>query len=98
MADPLTALDGPHPVFDRWPEPVDVIDHRGEPGLIGAEPATPDDGLVSGHHLDRDRPLVWVHPDHDPICLLLHAPSRSSIQHSVSSREGNATSSWADPS
>ena len=40
MADPVAALDRPHPVLGDRPELVDVIDHRGEPGLIGAEPAT----------------------------------------------------------
>ena len=37
--------------------------------------------LVGGHHLDRDRPLVRVHPDHDPLDLLsyccMHPPDRS---------------------
>ena len=32
---------------------------------VGGEAATIQDGFVGGHHLDRDRPLVRVHPDHD---------------------------------
>jgi hypothetical protein len=66
VADPVAALNRPHPVLDGRPEPVDVTSHRGEPGLIGTEPATTHHRLIGGHHLDRDRPLVRIHPDHNP--------------------------------
>jgi hypothetical protein len=97
-ADPVAALNRPDPILDDRLQVVDVTHHRGEPGLIGAEPTTAQDRLVGGHHLDRDRPLVRVHSDHDPFCLLLHALSRCSIPVGPRVGKGNATSSWADPS
>jgi hypothetical protein len=33
--------------------------------MVGGEPAATVHGLVAGHHLDGDRPLVRVHPDHN---------------------------------
>ena len=48
----------------RSGELADVTPQRGKPVGIGGEPTTTQDGLVGGHHLDRDRPLVRVHPDH----------------------------------
>jgi hypothetical protein len=75
VANSVAALDRPDSVLDCWPERVDVSGHRGEPGLIRGVSAATDHRLVGGHHLDRGRPLVRVHPDHDPLCLLLHAPS-----------------------
>ena len=65
--DPAAALDRPHPIW----EPADIATHRGEPGLVGGIPATAEDQLVVGHHLDGDRPLVWIHPNHNPLLLLL---------------------------
>ena len=59
-----------HVVGDRL-HLVDVTPHRGEPGLVGGIPATAEDQLVVGHHLDGDRPLVWIHPNHNPLLLLL---------------------------
>ena len=50
-----------------------VLEHRPVAGDIGAEPAATDHGLIGGHDLDGHRPLVRVHPDHDPLCLSLHA-------------------------
>ena len=52
--------------------------HRGEPGRVGGEPAATEDRLVGGHHLDRDRPLVRVHPDHDPLLLSCSAIAATS--------------------
>jgi hypothetical protein len=58
--DALAALDRPRPLRP----PARVIQHRREAGLVGGEPAVPDDLLAGGHDLDRDRALVRVHPDH----------------------------------
>jgi hypothetical protein len=67
-ANPGTALDRPDPV----PELADVTPHHGKPVPIGAIPATPEHRLVDAHHLDRHRPFVRVHPDHDPRLVLTH--------------------------
>jgi len=99
VTDPVAALDRPDTVLTARPGGADVTHHRGEPGLVGVEPATTHDDLVRGHHLDRDRPLVRVHPDHHTVAGSAHPGS--SVARSItglSSREGNATSSWADPS
>jgi transposase-like protein len=55
--------------------------HRARPGHVTSASSKPDacqlslnatdpDGLVPGHHLDRYRPLVRVHPDHDSVGVL----------------------------
>jgi hypothetical protein len=49
MADPAAALDRP----DAVRELADIAPHRGEPGFVGGVPATTEDRLVRGHHLDR---------------------------------------------
>jgi hypothetical protein len=49
LADAGTAFDRPQPVR---PLPA-VAQQRGVAGPIGAEPATPVDGLGRRHHLDR---------------------------------------------
>src|SRR3954471_14959096 len=36
---------------------------------VGGEAALAEDGLVAGHTLDRQRPLVRVHADDDALCL-----------------------------
>ncbi len=50
--------------------------------------------LGGGRHLDRDRPLVRIHPDHDPT----HPAPPTLDPLWLSSREGTATSSRANPS
>ena len=98
MADPVAALDRPHAALGIGLDRVDVTHHRGKPSLVGVETTTTKDGLIAAHHLDRRRPLVRIHPDHDTLCLLLHAPSRCSIPAGCRVGKGNATSSWANPS
>jgi len=93
-ADPAAALDRPHPVGP----PVHVLQHRAVAGDIGAEPAAAQDLLLGVHHLDRHRPLVRIHPDHDRLCMLLHAVLPTLALTRLSSREGTATSSRANPS
>jgi hypothetical protein len=69
-ADPVAPFDRP----DTVRPPLHVLAQRPEAGDVGAEPATADDRFVGGHHLDRHRPLVRVHPDHDPLaCCHLQA-------------------------
>ena len=60
--DPFTALDRPHPVGPLTGEG----DQLGEPSNIGTEPAMPDDAFVGLHHLHGHRPLMRIHPDHNP--------------------------------
>ena len=98
MADAVASLDRPHAALGIGLDSVDVTHHRGKTGLAGGETTAPEDGLIPAHHLDRGRPLVRVHPDHDTLCLLLHAPSRYSIPSGSRVEKGNATSSWANPS
>ncbi len=77
-ADALAALDRPGPLGPT----VRVLHQGGEPGLVGGEPAVPDDLLGRCHDLDRDRALVRVHPDHHRTrCLLVHElpPSRRDL-------------------
>jgi hypothetical protein len=74
-ADPVASLDRPDPF---WPL-LHVLNHRCEAVGIGAEATTTEDLLIGGHHLDRHRPLVRVHPDHDSLAcrhslLLRSAP------------------------
>jgi hypothetical protein len=70
-ADAVAAFDGPDVVWKL----ADIAPHLGEPVPIGAEPATTQDCLVGGHHLDRDRPLVRIHPDHHTVPRVFHVPS-----------------------
>jgi len=88
-ADAAAALDRPDPVRP----PPQVLEHRPVAGHVGAEPAATQHLLVGVHDLDRHRPLVRVHPDHDPSCLLLHAVLPTFDPMWLSSREGTATSS-----
>jgi hypothetical protein len=99
--DLVTALDRPDPTGPL----LGVGEQRPVAGRVGGEPATADDGLIAGHDLDRDRALVWVHPDHDPRgwavlgALFVHLwclPTSNLM--GLSSGEGNATSSCANPS
>jgi hypothetical protein len=68
VPDAVAALDRPDPVA----EPADVTRHRGKPIDIGREPTATQDGLVGGHHFDRDRPLVQIHSDHHTTVRRLH--------------------------
>ena len=86
VPDPAASLDRPDPVR----QPADVAPHRGEPVRIGGEPATAQDRLVGGHHLDRGRPLVRVHPDHHT--TVRRRSSTSSDARSITGcRAGRAT-------
>jgi len=62
-ADPVASLDRPDPVRPL----LHVLDHRREAVDISAEATTTEDLLAGSHHLDRHRPLVRVHPDHDSL-------------------------------
>ena len=62
-ADPVAPLDRPDPLRPL----LHVLDHRREAVDISAETTTTEDLLIGGHHLDRHRPLVRVHPDHDSL-------------------------------
>ena len=70
---------------------ADITPHRGEPVLVGGIPATTEDRLVTGHDLDRDRAFVRVHPDHDPLLLLMfHHHVHLLIDTDRSGQEGTA--------
>jgi hypothetical protein len=60
-ADALTALDRPAP----FREALGVAQHLAVPRNVGGVAAAAQHGLIAGHHLDRRRPLVRIHPDHD---------------------------------
>jgi hypothetical protein len=47
---------------------------------LGGETTTVQEGRVGGEHLERDRPLVRVHPDHHTLCCCFHAPLGSSVR------------------
>src|SRR5688572_7978979 len=64
-ADAVAPFDGPDPVRP----PSAVGQHLGTAVPVGCEPALSQNGLVAGHHLDRHRPLVRVHADHNALCL-----------------------------
>ena len=90
---PSTAQTRSRPLAGR------SVTHRGEPGLIGAEPAateTVSSAVITSIVADR---LCGSIPITTRSSLsLMHASSRCSIRHWLSSREGNATSSCANPS
>ena len=67
-ADAVAPFDGPDPVRPLG----DVLEHRLEAGGVGAEAATTQDRFIRSHDLDGHRPLVRVHPDHDPFIRCLH--------------------------
>jgi hypothetical protein len=91
-ADAVASLDGPDPVRPSLHE----LGHRLEPGHVGAEPTTVEDRLIGGHHFDRHRPFVRIHPDHDPFrcCHLVLLRS----EPMGTGREGTAATSRAIPS
>ena len=63
----VAALDGPHSV-----RPVlGVGPHRGVAGLVGAEPARPEQPLVAVDDLDRGRHFMGINPDDDLLHLML---------------------------
>jgi hypothetical protein len=62
----FAALDRPDPVRPGR----DVGQHRGESLDVGGEATTSEDLLVAGHYLDRHRPLVRVHADHDAFVVV----------------------------
>jgi hypothetical protein len=59
LCDAGAALDRPRAVRELFGE----AQHRPVALDIGAIPTTTQGGLVAGHHLDRGRTLVGVHPD-----------------------------------
>jgi hypothetical protein len=61
------ALDGPDPVRPD----LRVLPHRGVAGLVGGEPAGPEELLVLVDDLDRGRQLVGIDPDDDVLQVLL---------------------------
>ena len=89
MTDPIAALDRPHTPVPVGLDPVDVIGHRGEPGLIGVDPR---------HRRSRSRRPVITSIVADRLCGSIPIttrsacspmhPPRCSIQHWSSSREG----------
>src|SRR3954452_1274615 len=62
-SDPVRALDGPHPTPPLPPDPQQLP----VAAPVGAEPARGAQHLPGIARLDRDRPLVRVHPDHHKI-------------------------------
>jgi hypothetical protein len=64
LADPRAPLDGPDPVGPL----AGVAPHLVVAITVSGEPTPAEDGLVGGHHLDRRRALVRVHPDDDSTC------------------------------
>src|SRR4029453_10629108 len=94
LADAGAALDRPDPVR---PLPTRET-HRGVAVPVGAEPAAVQDRLVAGHHLDRCRALVRVHPDDHAIRNGAHEVLRCSIPFWLTSREGTAASTATNPS
>jgi hypothetical protein len=90
-ADALTALDRPGPLR----ESPAVSENRCVAGGIGRIAATTQDRFVAGHHLDRGRPLMRVHPDYH---CIHPTPSDTRSGKRSSSWEGTATSSRANPS
>jgi hypothetical protein len=64
-ADALAALDGPDSIRPRG----DVGQHRRESVDVGREASSAEDLLVAGHDLDRHRPLVRVHADHNVVAV-----------------------------
>jgi hypothetical protein len=89
-ADTAAAFDRPDPVGEL---PA-IGEHRPVSGGVGGVSAAAENGLVTGHHLDRRGPLVRVHPDHHCTHQNLHHSTRTP----VSSWEGTATSSYTNPS
>src|SRR4030095_5557716 len=68
LADALASLDRPGPL-----RPLLGVAEQGSIALrVGVETTPAEDGLVGGHHLDRDRPLVRVHADHDTAFSCAH--------------------------
>jgi len=55
----LTALDRPRSLR----ESLRIGQHRAIPGEVGGIAAATQDRLVAGHHLDRGRPLMRIHPN-----------------------------------
>ena len=93
-ADPFAALHRPHPL---GPLPA-VVPHRGVAVGVGGELASTNDDLVGGHHLDGGRPLVRIHPDHDPWHVLTHDVPPSPCPMRFRAWEGTASTSRAFPS
>jgi hypothetical protein len=88
-ADAVAAFHRPYPLRVAPAEGT----HRPVAVPVGAEPAARQYGLPVVDDLDRRRPLVRIHPDDDSS----HAtPPR--CDRMGFSEEGNATSSWTDPS
>ena len=58
-ADPAAALDRPDPFGPL----LHVSQHRLVAVAVGAVAAATQDGLVGGHHLDRDAAFVRIHSD-----------------------------------
>jgi hypothetical protein len=59
-ADAGTPFDRPRALL----EPLGETQHRAITVNVGSEPAAVEHGLVAGHHLDRRRAFVRIHPDH----------------------------------
>jgi hypothetical protein len=88
-ADPLAALDRPHPVRPA----ARATHHRREAIAIGTEPPGTHNGFVAGHHLDGRERLCGSIPITTRSDSGFMPCSRRSIRCWLSSREGNATSS-----
>jgi len=87
-ADAVAALDRPDAVRPG----AHVLAELREPGRVGGEPPTAQHGLVVGHHLDRHRPLVRVHPN-DHASRLDHRRPPLLELVGCRAKEGTATSS-----
>ena len=88
-ADAVAALHRPQPVRP----PAAGLEQLPVARTVSAEPRSGEHAFPLVEHLDRRRPLVWIHPDHHTI----HDPLPRLESHLVD-EESSATSSWADPS
>ena len=90
-ADPVAALHRPDTVLELAARGQ----HRPVTVPVSTKPAPEQHLPPVIDTLDRRRALVWIHPDnHVPHVLHPHAKPGPL----VTGEEGNATSSWADPS
>ena len=93
-SDAFTALDRPNPTRPGR----DVGQHRREPLDVGGEATAAKHLFVRGHDLDRDRPLVRIHTDHDMVGIVHAALPSAQLIANQRSQEDTATTRRAFPS